>query len=111
MDKKCTILWTNADPITAKFMVFMYAENALKFGWWEEVQIVVWGATAKLVADDKEIREKLLDIQEKGVQVSFCKACADELGVAAQLEDDFELIYWGVPLTEILKTDSKLLTI
>jgi hypothetical protein len=27
------ILWTNADPVTAEKMVFMYAANALKFAW------------------------------------------------------------------------------
>ena len=27
------ILWTNADPVTAEQMVFMYAVNALRFAW------------------------------------------------------------------------------
>jgi hypothetical protein len=38
------ILWTNADPVTAEKMVFMYAANALKFAWWQRVTIIIWGA-------------------------------------------------------------------
>lgn len=112
MDNKLTILWTNADPITAKLMVFMYAENAIKQNWWEEVTLVIWGATAKLVAEDEEVRDHLLDIRKKGVHVSFCRACAVELGVDDFLESmGFELIYWGVPLTEIIKEKGNLITI
>ena len=36
------ILWTNADVWTAKHMVMMYATNAKKRGWWEEVTVIVW---------------------------------------------------------------------
>ena len=44
------ILWTNADAVTAEKMVFMYAANASKQGWWAKVTIIVWGSTASLVA-------------------------------------------------------------
>jgi len=35
------ILWTNADPITAEKMVFMYSINSLKRGWWKEVTLII----------------------------------------------------------------------
>lgn len=50
MDNKLTILWTNADPLTAE----------------------MWGATAKLVAENKQIQEKLLNIKSKGVNLLIC---------------------------------------
>ncbi len=112
MENKLTILWTNQDPITAEYMVFMYAENSLLKHWWDEVEIIVWGGTAKLVAENKAIQEMLLDIKSKGVKVRFCRACAAKLNAVEQIESlGFELEYMGVPLTEILKTDGKLLTI
>lgn len=112
MDNKLTILWTNADPITAELMVFMYVEASLKNEWWKEVEIIVWGATAKLVVENKAIQEKLLEIQAKGVKVRFCIACAAQLGIDNKVEAlGFELKPMGQPLTEILKTDGKLLTI
>ncbi|QRN85753.1 DsrE family protein [Clostridia bacterium] len=112
MENKLTILWTNADPITSELMVFHYAQVSLEKKWWDEVEIVVWGATAKLVAENKAIQDELLKIKEKGVRVRFCTACATTLGVAGKIESlGFELEFMGLPLTEVLKTGGKLLTI
>lgn len=112
MENKLTILWTNADPVTSEFMVFMYAENSLKYKWWQEVEIIVWGATAKLVVDHKRIQEKLLDIHKKGVRVRFCISCAKKLGIEEDIKGlGFEIDKMGQPLTDVLKNNGKLLTI
>jgi len=109
---KLAILWTNADPITAELMVFLYAENAVLRGWWNEVEIIVWGATAKLVAENKKISSKLQSMQDNGVTVNCCLACANELGVADDLSAlGFELSLMGEPLTELIKRDIKVLSI
>ena len=44
---KLYILWTNPDPLTAEKMVFMYAKNSRLQGWWDDVTVILWGATAK----------------------------------------------------------------
>ncbi|WP_022666600.1 DsrE family protein [Desulfospira joergensenii] len=106
------LLWTSDNPVTAEKMVFMYTINSLVHGWWEKVTLIVWGATAKLIVEDETIREKIREAKEAGVHVSACKACADQLGVTRDLEDlGIEVIYWGSPLTKILKQDEKLLCI
>ncbi len=110
--EKLSILWTNADPITADKMVFMYAINGKIRNWWDEIEIIIWGATAKLVVENNEIADRVKEAIDAGIKVSACRACAIELGV----EDDLvalgiETKYWGEGLTEILKKDEKLLTI
>ena len=106
------ILWTNSDPVTAEKMVFMYALNSLKQGWWQEVTVVVWGSTATLVAENPEVQEKIKELLSSGVHVSACKACADQLGVRDKLLSvGIEVKYWGRPLTEIIKSGEPLLTI
>jgi hypothetical protein len=111
-DNKLSILWTNADPITSHHMVMMYATNAMLRGWWDEVTVIIWGATAKYVAEDHEIREKMEEAKKAGVKFSACIACARNLGVKERLEElGFEVISWGPPLTEILKNGERLLTI
>ncbi len=106
------MLWTNADPIAADKMVFMYAVNSLKKGWWKKVTLIIWGATAKLSAEDPMIKEKIGEALAEGVKISACKACADQLGVTEILENmGIEVIYWGAPLTEIIKSGQKLLTV
>lgn len=110
--KHLFLLWTNDNKMTAEKMVFMYTVNSLIHGWWEEVTLIIWGATAKLVAEDGEIRAMIRDALEKGVHVSACKACTDQLGVTESVKElGVEVKYWGAPLTEILKAEETLLTI
>ncbi|MBW1985235.1 MAG: DsrE family protein [Deltaproteobacteria bacterium] len=106
------VLWTNDNPITAEKMVFMYIINSLIHGWWEKVTLIIWGATAKLVSEDAKIQEKIKEAFDAGVHLTACKACADQLGVTETLEKlNVEVKYWGIPLTEILTSGEKLLTI
>jgi hypothetical protein len=106
------ILWTNADPVTAEKMVFMYAYNALKERWWKRVTVIIWGAPAKLVADNWQVQSQIRALLENGVQVSACKACADELGVTETLKGlGIEVIYWGESLTRLLKDREVLLSV
>nr|WP_321466161.1 DsrE family protein [uncultured Desulfobulbus sp.] len=106
------VLWTNDNLITAEKMVFMYTINSLAQGWWDEVTLIIWGATIQLVSENKEMQKMVQDALEAGVRVTACKACADQLGVTQNLkEQKIEVKYWGAPLTELLVKGEKLLTI
>ncbi|MBU1182386.1 MAG: DsrE family protein [Pseudomonadota bacterium] len=106
------VLWTNDNPITAEKMVFMYTVNSLLKGWWKKVTLIIWGAPAKLVSEDDNIQKLVKKALKAGVHITACKACADQLGVTETLEKlNIEVKYWGIPLTEILKNEEKLLTI
>ncbi len=106
------ILWTNADVVTSEKMVFMYGINSRRQNWWDEVTIIIWGAPAQLVAEDLNIQALVQEAQLEGVHVTACKACVDQLGVTDALEDlGIEIRYWGEPLTQILQSDEKLITI
>jgi hypothetical protein len=106
------VLWTNDNPITAEKMVFMYTVNSLIHGWWEKVTLIIWGAPAQLVSQDVNFQKQVKQALDKGVHITACKACTDQLGVTETLEKlDIEVKYWGVPLTEILTGEEALLTI
>ena len=110
--KKLHILWTNDNLDTSQHMVMMYATNAMLKGWWDEIVVIIWGATAKLVAENNEIQERMEIAKHAGVKFSACVACARQLGVESELEElGLEIIPWGPPLTEILQNGEKLLTI
>lgn len=110
--EKLNILWVNDNPVTAHTMVFMYAINAKLNNWWDEVNIIIWGPTAKLVAEDKSIQEKIKQAKKSGVNVYACIACATQLGVVEKLKElDIIVKGMGIPLTEIIKSDEKLITI
>jgi hypothetical protein len=108
---KLNILWTSADKEVALKMVFMYAHAAKKQGWWKEVHLIIWGPSARLTATEKDVQDYLKRMQEAGVVVVACRACADQYGVSKTLEGlGIEVKYMGQPLTEILKRGEKLMT-
>ncbi len=110
--KSLYILWISGDPVTAEKMVLMYGHNALLKGWWENITIIIWGASAALVAGSVPIQEKIGQMIKDGVDFSACKACADQLGASETLESiGVEVKYWGVSLTELVKEEKYLLTI
>jgi hypothetical protein len=112
MENKLYILWTNDNLITSEKMVFMYGGNALKKGWWDEVTIIIWGATAVLAAENDDIKGRIKEMIGQGVKFSACRSCAEQLGVAELLEElGVEVIYWGEPLTKVLKSGGRLLTV
>ncbi|WP_221932550.1 hypothetical protein [Carboxylicivirga sp. M1479] len=46
---KINILWTTTNRDTISKMISMYSVNAVKHGWWDTVNVIIWGASAQLV--------------------------------------------------------------
>ena len=106
------IVWTTDNPITAMNMVTTYGGNSMKNDWWDEVTIILWGASQQLVATDAVIQNRVRELMDMGVKFSACKRCADDLQVTGVLEGlGVEVIYWGAPMTKLLKSGAKILTI
>lgn len=111
-NNKLHILWTDDNPLTAEHMVLMYGPVTKQHGFWEEVTIIIWGATSKLVAENTHVQNLIKDAQAKGVKFSACQACAEKLGTMQRLLDlDIEVLHWGKPLTELIKNKENLLTV
>jgi hypothetical protein len=65
-----------------------------------------------LVSEDTNIQDKINEAQNSGVNITACRACAEQLGVTEILEKmDIEVKYWGKSLTTVLKNKDALLTI
>jgi hypothetical protein len=110
--KSLVVLWTSGDREVALKMVFMYTLNAKLKGWWEEVILVVWGPSAKLLSRDQELQGKIEQMKEAGVVLEACKACADLYGVSPTLEQmGIAVKYMGVPLSDYLKEDRAVLAL
>lgn len=110
-DNHLLIVWTSGDPEVAHKMVFMYAYNAQKNGWWDQVTLLVWGPSSKLSSEDPEIQETLKKMKEEGVELLACKGCADKYGVSPKLESlGIEVKYTGTYLTDFIKSGKKVIT-
>ena len=112
MNGKVHILWVNDHPEVAKNMLFMYAINAKKNQWFDEVEIIIWGPSAKLVANNEMIQELIKEALQFEIEVKACIACANQYEVTNDLKRlGIEVYPMGIPLTQILKSKESIITI
>lgn len=110
--KRILVLWTSGEKDTALNMVFMYNLNAKLKGWWDEVTLLAWGASTKLLGTDAEIQEKLQALQKAGVETIACRACAANLGLVEKLESlDVQVFFTGEYLTRRIQAGDTVLSI
>ena len=93
-------------------MAFMYARNSKVRGWWDEVDLVIWGPSAEVAVNDKMIQEELKIMQHVGVNIKACIACANRYGVTEKLRDlNIEVISMGPVLTDELQNGIKVISV
>jgi len=106
------IVWTSDDPYTAERMVLMYAHASKTAGWFDEVTLIIWGPSAKMVAENIKIQEKLKAMQQDGVEIRACIVCANMYEVTEELKAmGFDVQGMGKPLTDYLKSGAKVLSL
>jgi len=109
--QQLAVVWTSSDPEVAEKVCFMYTQNARLKGWFDEVVLVVWGPSAKLLSENKVLQDRVKLMIADGVKVEACVACANMYGVADQLTAmGIEVKPMGPVLTVYLKENWKVLT-
>lgn len=99
------LVWTTADREAAMNMILMYGRNAKRFGWWEQVNLLVWGPSDTLLLEDKQLIAEIKAIIDEGVEVIACKACADRYGISDRLSEiGVKVFYTGEALTNAIKS-------
>ena len=105
------ILWSSGDRDVALTLVYPYARNSKIRGWWDQVRLIVWGPSEKILAYDAELQDGLYGLKKEGVEVVACKGCSDNYETSGKLEElGVEVIYMGEPLTRMLKDGWRVLT-
>lgn len=101
---KLVVVWTSGDKEVALKMVFMYTFNAMKNGWWDDITLLVWGPSAKLLSEDDELQDYIKEMKTVGVNLLACKGCADSYEVSDKLEAlGVTVKYTGTDLTQFIK--------
>ncbi len=110
-NEKLYILWTSGDKELALNAAFMYAKNSMLKKWWQQVCLIAWGPSVRLLAENTDLQKELVALQQAGVEVCACLRCADNYNVAEKLKGfGVDVKYMGEPLTEILQNDEKIIT-
>ncbi len=102
--KQQLILWTSGDREVALKMVFMYSLNCKKYSWMDDVRLLIWGPSAKLLSEDAELQKYLNELKNAGIELYACKACADMYGVSKKLASlGITVVYTGEMLANLQK--------
>jgi len=108
---KLVVVWTSGDIEVAEKMVFMYAYNAKRASWFDEVTFVIWGPSAKLLSENENLQKYLAKMQETGIKTEACVACARMYEVDDDLKElSVDVKGMGVPLSNYLKQGHKVIT-
>ncbi len=93
-------------------MLSNYAFNSKINGWWNEVEVMIWGKSAMLTIKDEEVRAELRDMIGQGIKVRVSRECAEKLNATEIFtEMGVEVSFLGEELTRCLKLKEPLLTI
>lgn len=106
MSNKLLIVWSSAEKEVAKKLVLLYGSVMLPRAYWDEATIMIWGPSAKILAEDEELQQMMKVVQSTGVKFNACVVCTDDYGVSDKLRElGVELIHTGEMLTEALQSD------
>ena len=79
--EKLNILWTTDNKDRIFNMLVMYLINSRKNDWWDKVNVIIWGASAKLAGNDPQVQTEIQEMINVGVTIEACKDCADNYNV------------------------------
>lgn len=82
----------------------MYALNALKYGWMEDVKIILFGPAQDLLLDDEKFRELIQEYQEIEENVVACKFISDRDEKGKELDKlGIQVEYVGEMISNYIK--------
>jgi hypothetical protein len=83
---KLFVILARGDKEVALEMALFYPYTLAKEKYLDEVKVILFGPSEKLVARDKNVQKRIKKLQEVNVAISACKYCSDRMGVSDKLE-------------------------
>ena len=103
MRDKVVVILSSGDAGTARTGA-MYAVNALRHGWMEEVRLVLFGPAEELLLHDETLQGFVRDYQSMEEQAVACKFIADRDGTAAGIAAlDVQVEYVGKLISDLIQ--------
>lgn len=110
---KLLLVWKSDNDIDINNFITPFTFNSKSQNWFDEVEVLIWGASAHKIKEDKNAQDKVEKIVSSGALVFACKYCADQVEATDVLEKlGVTVIYTGVYLSDKMKDpDYKVITI
>jgi len=103
MNEKLVVIISTSDPGKARTGT-MYAVNALKHGWMEEVKLFFFGPAEELLLEDQELQQLLREYQEMEETAVACRFIAERDNTDKQIAAlDVQVEYVGEMISDLIK--------
>jgi len=102
------VIIATRDPEKIKTAV-MYAGNAKKRGWFNEVEVIFFGPSEDEIAKNKNLIKDIMQISsDTGLTIGACKAVADNMKLTPTLESvGLNVFYVGEYISKKIKNGVK----
>ncbi len=81
----------------------MYARNALKRGWLEDVKVVYFGPSEQLMVEDADVASAAIEVASMG-EAYACKAISDRENISEKIGDlGVRVEYVGTIISDYIK--------
>jgi len=79
---KVLVVWKSNNDIDIHNFVIPYCYNAVVQEWFDEVELLIWGASQEKVLEDTIIQQRVSNLIKNNVKVYACKMCSDKVGAS-----------------------------
>ena len=101
---KVLVVWKSNNDIDIHNFVIPYCYNAVVQEWFDEVELLIWGASQEKVMNDTIIQQRVANLIKNKVKVYARKMCSDNVGATDTLKElGINVRYTGDLLTDRLK--------
>lgn len=102
MSSKLLVIIATGDKAKA-LTGLMYAKNAIKREWLDEVKVVYFGPSEQLMYDDPDVANAAIEVA--GMSESFaCKAISDRDGISEKIDEmGVKVEYVGTIISDYIK--------
>ena len=110
---KVLVVWKSNNDIDIHNFVIPYCYNAVMHEWFDEVELLIWGASQERVMNDTIIQQRVANLVKNNVTVYACKMCSDNVGATEVFKTlGVNVRYTGDLLSDRLKdSDYEVITI
>jgi len=106
------VIWSSGDREVALQACLTYVEKAVKNKWFNATTLIIWGPSAKLLANDEELQAMIELIIDMGAKVQASAESASSYGITEKLKGlGIDVRPMDAPFTDMLKaTNTKVIT-
>jgi hypothetical protein len=101
---KLLVVWKSNDYRNIDFFITPFALNSKKLEWFNDVEVLIWGASADYCKASRKSQNVIKEMIAIGIEVRACKFCADKVFATKRLEKiGVNVMYTGEYLSNRLQ--------